>query len=209
MVISKFAKIGELPPTNGKKHSGRTINDARRIGSPSPSENFFKAWGSQMQQTRKGNRWHLGMKLRIRANSKPNLIHCVSTTVDNVHNKKEVSNLLCGKETPLYCDSAYRAKTQREWLKQIALRAKDFINKLTSKNLPQTDADKATRRRKPYIQAKVEHPFLIINRPRVLSRGAITDWLKCQSGLCDASCSTFSNGDCYSPHQRLQRSVKT
>jgi hypothetical protein len=57
-------------------------------------------------------------------------------------------NLLHGGEPRFYGDSAYRGKAQRERLKDIAPKAKDFTNKRAYKNRPLTDADKATNRRK-------------------------------------------------------------
>ena len=48
---------------------------------------------------------------------------------------------------------------QKEVLKQIAPKARDFTNKRASRNTPLTDADKETNRRKSQVRAKVEHPF--------------------------------------------------
>ena len=76
----------------------------------------------------------------------------------------EVPNLLHGGETRFYGDSAYRGKAQRERLKDIAPKAKDFTNKRAYKNRPLTDADKATNRRKSSVRSKVEHPFLTLKR---------------------------------------------
>ena len=59
-------------------------------------------------------------------------------------------------------DSAYRGHKQRERLKQIAPKAKDFTNKRAHKNRPLSDADKQTNRRKSAVRAKVEHPFLTL-----------------------------------------------
>ena len=69
-----------------------------------------------------------------------------------------------GAETRFYGDSAYRGKAQRERLKEIAPRAKDFTNKRAYRNTPLTEADKATNRRKSSVRSKVEHPFLTLKR---------------------------------------------
>ena len=117
-----------------------------------------------MHQTKKGNDWHFGMKLHIGADSKTGLVHSASVTAANVHDSHEVPNLLHGGETRFYGDSAYRGKAQRERLKAIAPKAKDFTNKRAYKNRPLTDADKATNRRKSSVRSKVEHPFLTLKR---------------------------------------------
>ena len=53
---------------------------------------------------------------------------------------------------------------QRERLKEIAPKAKDFTNKPAYKNRPLSDADKQTNRHKSSVRAKVEHPFLTLKR---------------------------------------------
>ena len=59
---------------------------------------------------------------------------------------------------------AYRGKQQRERLKDIAPKAKDFTNKRAYRNQPLTEADKDTNRRKSSARSKVEHPFLTLKR---------------------------------------------
>lgn len=159
-----FAKVGELLLTNGMKLSGGTIVDATLIAAPPSTKNKDKSRDPEMHQVKKGNEWHFGMKLHIGADSKTGLVHSASVTAANVHDSHEVPNLLHGKETRLYGDSAYRGKAQRERLKKIAPKAKDFTNKRAYRNRPLTDADKATNRRKSSVRSKVEHPFLTLKR---------------------------------------------
>ena len=159
-----FAKIGELLLANGMKLSGGTIVDATLIAAPPSTKNQEKSRDPEMHQAKKGNEWHFGMKLHIGADSATGLVHSASVTAANVHDSHEVSNLLHGNETRFYGDCAYRGKEQRERLKVIAPKAKDFTNKRAYKNRPLTDADKATNRRKSSVRSKVEHPFLTIKR---------------------------------------------
>jgi len=69
-----------------------------------------------------------------------------------------------------YGDSAYRGKAQRERLKSIAPKAKDFLNpcldtnRRAYRNAPLSEADKETNRRKSAVRSKVEHPFLTLKR---------------------------------------------
>jgi IS5 family transposase len=159
-----FAKVGELLMANGMRLSGGTIVDATLIAAPPSTKNKDKSRDPEMHQTKKGNEWHFGMKLHIGADSKTGLVHSASVTAANVHDSQEVPNLLHGKETRLYGDSAYRGKAQRERLKTIAPKANDFTNKRAYKNRPLTEADKATNRRKSSVRSKVEHPFLTLKR---------------------------------------------
>ncbi len=159
-----FAKIGELLLANGMKLSGGTIVDASLIAAPPSTKNQDKTRDPEMHQAKKGNEWHFGMKLHIGTDSATGLVHSASVTAANVHDSHEVPNLLHGEETRFYGDSAYRGKAQRERLKVIAPKAKDFTNKRAYRNSPLTEADKATNRRKSSVRSKVEHPFLTIKR---------------------------------------------
>ena len=159
-----FAKVGELLMANGMRLSGGTIVDATLIAAPPSTKNQDKARDPEMHQTKKGKDWHFGMKVHIGADSKTGLVHSASVTAANVHDSHEVPNLLHGQETRFYGDSAYRGKAQRERLRELAPKAKDFTNKRAYKNRPLTEADKATNRRKSSIRSKVEHPFLTLKR---------------------------------------------
>jgi IS5 family transposase len=159
-----FGKVGQLLMANGMKLSGGTIVDATLIAAPPSIKNEDKARDPEMHQTKKGNQWHFGMKLHIGADSRTGLVHSASVTAANVHDSAEVPNLLHGQETRLYGDSAYRGKAQRERLKALAPKARDFTNKRAYRNAPLSDADRETNRRKSSVRSKVEHPFLVIKR---------------------------------------------
>ena len=159
-----FAKVGELLMRQGVRLSGGTIVDATLIAAPPSVKNRDKARDPEMHQTKKGNEWHFGMKVHIGTDSKTGLIHSASVTAANVHDSHEVPNLLHGDETRFYGDSAYRGKAQRERLRKIAPKAKDFTNRRAYRNAPLTEADKETNRRKSAVRSKVEHPFLTLKR---------------------------------------------
>jgi IS5 family transposase len=159
-----FAKVGELLQRNGLRLSGGTIVDATLIAAPPSTKNRDKARDPEMHQTKKGNQWHFGMKVHIGVDSQSGLIHSASVTAANVHDRHEVPNLLHGAETRFYGDSAYRGREQRERLRQLAPKAKDFTNKRSYRNAPLTDADRETNRRKSGVRSKVEHPFLTLKR---------------------------------------------
>ena len=159
-----FAKVGELLLANGMRLSGGTIVDATLIAAPPSIKNEEKARDPEMHQTKKGHQWHFGMKVHVGADSKTGLIYSATVTAANVHDSQQVEHLLHGNETRFYGDSAYRGKAQRERLRELAPNAKDFTNKRAYRNVPLTDADKETNRRKSSIRAKVEHPFLILKR---------------------------------------------
>jgi IS5 family transposase len=159
-----FAKVGELLQENGLKFSGGTIVDATLIEAPSSTKNREKARDPERHSTKKGNQWHFGMKVHIGSDSRTGIVHHARVTAAHVHDRHEVPNLLFGDETRFYGDSAYRGKAQRQRLRELAPRAKDFTNKRAYRNRPLSEADKATNRRKSKVRAKVEHPFLTLKR---------------------------------------------
>jgi len=159
-----FAKVGELLLANGMRLSGGTIVDATLIAAPPSTKNQDKSRDPEMHQTKKGNQWHFGMKLHIGADSRTGLVHSASVTAANIHDRHQVPHLLHGGETRVYGDSAYRGKEQRERLRELAPKAKDFTNKRAYKNHPLSEADKATNRRQSSVRSKVKHPFLTLKR---------------------------------------------
>ena len=159
-----FAKVGELLLANGMKLSGGTIVDATLITAPPSTKNQEQSRDPEMHQSKKGNQWYFGMKLHIGADSHSGLVHSASVTTANVHDSQELPNLLHGRETRLYGDSAYRGKKQRARLKETAPRAKDFTNKPAHRHRSLSDAEQRANRRKSAVRSKVEHPFLTLKR---------------------------------------------
>ena len=95
-----------------------------------------------MHQTRKGNEWHLGMKVRIGVDDILGLIHSINTTAANVYDIVPTDKLLHGEEQRVFSDA--------NWF--IAARPG------TRNTL---DADKKI---KVSVRANVEHLFRHIKR---------------------------------------------
>ena len=159
-----FAKVGELLLAQGVKLCGGTIVDATLIAAAPSTKNRDKSRDPEMHQAKKANQWHFGMKVHIGVDSQSGLVHSASVTAANVHDSQALPALLRGDETRLYGDSAYRGAKQREQLKAMAPKARDFTNKRAYRNRPLSEADKRTNRRKSSVRAKVEHPFLTLKR---------------------------------------------
>ncbi len=146
----------------GLKVSGGTIVDATIISAPSSTKNKAKQRDPEMHQTKKGNQWYFGMKGHIGVDSRTKLIHSVSTTAANVHDSRQLGELLHGKETRVWGDSAYRR--QGEVIAEKAPAALDFTNEKGTRNRPLSEEQKAHNHTKSKVRAKVEHPFLVIKR---------------------------------------------
>jgi IS5 family transposase len=152
-----FIEVNRHLASRGLTVSGGTIVDATIIAAPSSTKNEQKARDPEMHQTKKGNQWYFGAKAHIGVDSRHKLVHSVVVTAANVHDSKVLPELLHGKETRVYGDSAYVG--QREVIRKRAPKAKDFTNKRAYRNRPLTEADKDTNRRKSRVRSRCEHVF--------------------------------------------------
>ena len=157
-----FELINAYLQENGLKVSTGTIVDATIIDAPSSTKNKEKARDPKMHQTKKGNQWYFGMKGHIGVDSQTKLIHSVAATAANVHDSQIMGDLLHGKETRVWGDSAYAG--QGDTIREHAPDAKDFTNQKGSRNHPLSDDEKSRNKTKSKVRAKVEHPFLILKQ---------------------------------------------
>lgn len=157
-----FAMIHEFLVRRGVAVQGgkMTMVDATIIKASMSTKNKDKTRDPDMRFTKKGGQLHYGMKTHIGADTKTGLVHSVSFTAANAHDSTEIPNLLHGKETRVYGDSAYTGKKQT--ILAAAPNAKDFTNQRGRRNHPLTDKEKLRNRAKSRTRAKVEHPFRIL-----------------------------------------------
>jgi len=144
------------------KVSSGTIVDATIISAPSSAKNKDGERDPEMNQVKKGNEWHFGMKMHIGVDSRSGLIHSVKSTSANVHDSQVIEDLLHGEETRVWGDSAYIG--QREKILNKAPHAQDFTNKRGARGRRLSERDKQQNTTKSKVRARVEHPFLIGKR---------------------------------------------
>ena len=180
-----FERVNRHLASRGLTVAGGTIVDATIIAAPSSTKNKAKARDPEMHQTRKGQQWYFGMKLHIGVDSKTKLIHSMTTTAANVHDGKELGNLLHGGETRVYGDQAYRG--QRAVIREHAPSAKDFTNKRYRHGGVVDEVERGKNRTKSGVRAKVEHPFRVLKgvfglvkvRYRGLAKNTQRLWVSC------------------------------
>ena len=182
-----FARIGEYLTKQGLQVSRGTIVDATIISAPSSTKNRTKERDPEMHQTKKGNQWYFGMKAHIGVDSQTKLIHSVAATAANVHDSQALPELLHGQETRVWGDSAYSG--QRDAIRQLAPRAKSFVQTKAHRHRPLSEEERDRNRTKSKVRAKVEQAFLVIKRifgwAKVRYRGLAknTHWLQISCGL--------------------------
>ena len=157
-----FVLIGEYLAENGLKVSTGTIVDATIISAPSSTKNKNRARDPDMHQTRKGNQWYFGMKGHIGVDSRTRLIHSAAATPANVHDSQVLGDLLHGKETRVWGDSAYTG--QGDTIRAHAPRAQDLTHRRGRRGHPLSERERAVNRRKSQVRARVEHPFLVLKQ---------------------------------------------
>ena len=115
-----------------------------------------------MHQTRKGLRWHFGMKLHIGVDKDTGLAHRAVVTAANVHDKHPLPDLLHGQETEVYGDSAYTS--QQALIASKAPNARDATNQRARPGGPGEEIARLINRSKSRVRSKVEHVFAVVKR---------------------------------------------
>jgi transposase, IS5 family len=159
-----LARVNKGLRAAGIEVGGGTIVDATIIAAPTSTKNKTKARDPEMHQTKKGNQWYFGMKLHIGADSQSGAVHSADVTAANTHDSQMLGELMHGKETRLYGDSAYRGEKQRAAMREMAPDVKDFTNERAYRNRPLKKQQKQKNTRKSSVRAKVEYVFLVIKK---------------------------------------------
>lgn len=157
-----FDEVARHLQAQGLKVASGTIVDATIINAPSSTKNEAGERDPQMKQTKKGNQWYFGMKAHVGVDSKLKLIHSVVTTPANVHDSQVLGQLLHGKETRVWGDSAYTG--QSKVIRSVAPKALDFTQTKASRHQRLSAIERSNNRNKSRVRAKGEHPFLVIKR---------------------------------------------
>jgi IS5 family transposase len=144
----------------GFKVSTGTIVDATIISAPSSTKNQDGERDPEMHQTKKGNEWYFGMKAHIGVDSATKIIHSVAATAANVHDSRLLPELLHGKETRVWGDSAYQG--QGDVIRAAAPHAKDFTHRRYRYRGRVDEVERRKNRTKSRVRARGEHPFLIL-----------------------------------------------
>jgi IS5 family transposase len=147
-----------------------TVVDATLIAAPSSTKNQSGERDPEMNQAKKGNQWHFGMKAHAGVDADSGLVHSVATTAANAHDVTQAHALLHGQETDVFADSGYRGVEKR---KEVQAKHPDVnwhIAMMPSKrmamdkNTPMGAILEKLEQTKASIRAKVEHPFRVIKR---------------------------------------------
>lgn len=157
-----FEAVGRHLQAQGLRVSHGTIVDATIIAAPSSTKNAAGQRDPEMHQTQKGRQWHFGMKAHIGVDARTKLIHSAAATPAHVHDKHLLGQLLHGRETRVWGDSAYQG--QGEAIRAAAPAARDLTHRRVRRGGRIDEAERAKNRAKSRVRAKVEHAFAVLKR---------------------------------------------
>ena len=157
-----FRTVNEHLKEKGLRVSTGTIVDATILHAATSTKNKARQRDPEMHSTRKGKQWYFGMKAHVGVDSRTKQIHSVVATAANVHDSQKLGELLHGRETRVWGDSAYVG--QGQVLRERAPGAQDFIHRKGRRNRPLTEDERRGNRTKSHVRAKVEHVFGVMKR---------------------------------------------
>ena len=157
-----FQEIGRYLQSRGMKVSSGTIVDATIINAPSSTKNASGERDPEMRQTKKGNQWFFGMKGHVGIDKKTKLIHSVAASAANVRDSNLLPELLHGRETHVWGDSAYAG--QSEMIEALAPAAKDLTQKRGRGYKYLKPRQRIINRARSRVRARVEHTIGVIKR---------------------------------------------
>jgi IS5 family transposase len=105
--IQLLATINATLIAKGLMLKTGTVVDATLITVPISTKNRTVERAPQMNQTKKGNRWHFGMKAHIGVDVDSCLVHTFIGTAVNVNNITQDHGLLHGEEKVAFADDGY------------------------------------------------------------------------------------------------------
>jgi len=155
-----FLMINQLMESKGLILKKGTVIDATIISAPSSTKNKSKSRDPDMSSTKKGSKWHFGMKAHIGVDADTGVIHSLSTTTAKTSDIAMFKSCLHGEEKAKFGDKGYYDET----LKKEA-RSNGVYWGILDKNKinhPLSNSQHKHNHVKASIRAKVEFPFRVL-----------------------------------------------
>ena len=156
-----FAAVASLLEERRLLLRSGTIVDATIIAAPSSTKNAEAARDPEMKQTRKGNRWHFGMKLHIGAD-KRGIIHTVTATHAGAADISQLPALLHGREREIFGDRAYGKEADRQAFAAQGVHYR--INRRPGARRPLSERWRLINRARSRTRACGEHAFRVVKQ---------------------------------------------
>jgi len=139
---------------------GGSIVDASIISAPSSTKNREKKRDTKMSSTRKGNKWHFGMKVHVGVDAKSGLVHTVEVTTAKDHDVTVLPNLVREDDQALFGDKGYFSDNLKREAREDGVYWGVLEKRKRGKGL--SSSQKKRNKKHASIRAKVEHCFRVI-----------------------------------------------
>jgi IS5 family transposase len=157
-----FAEINAVLAEAGLLVGTGTIVDATLVAAPPSTKNRDRARDPEMQQTRKGNQWHFGMKAHTGTDAGSGVVHTVVATAANVHDSTVLGELLHGDEQAVIADSAYQSQEAAQMARAAGIDWR--VCERATRSKPLTAKQKKRNRTISRVRAFGEHPYRIVKQ---------------------------------------------
>lgn len=137
-----------------------TIVDATIISASSSTKNNDKKRDPEMSSTKKGDKWHFGMKAHIGVDSKIGIVHTLETSTAKVHDSVVMEELLHGEEKAVFGDKGYANKEAKKQAREKGI-FWGILDK-ARRNQALSSSQQKKNKKLSRIRAIVEHPFQVI-----------------------------------------------
>jgi IS5 family transposase len=154
-----FAEVRTLLEERRLLLKSGTIVDATIIEAPPSTKNAEQARDPEMQQTRKGNEWHFGMKAHV-GTDKRGIVHSLVTTPAGTADITQMHQLLHGQEQEVFGDQAYWSEAHRQSARAAGIRYR--INRRGTRSKPLTDHQRFINQIRSRARARGEHAFHVV-----------------------------------------------
>lgn len=156
-----FAEIRALLEEKRLLLKAGTIVDATIIAAPPSTKNAAKGRDPEMHQTRKGRRWHFGMKAHV-GTDKRGIVHSLATTDAAAADITQMHKLLHGEESEMFGNQAYWSGEHRKSATARGIRC--GINRRGTRARPLTDHQRFVNQVRSKARARGEHAFHVVKR---------------------------------------------
>lgn len=160
------ASFVDVPRQRNSREENATIKNGQIPEEWQTPENQAKLEqkDTDARWAKKGNEIHYGYKDHAKVDKDSKIITDFTVTSAEVHDSKEIVDLIDEKDEVIYADSAYTGETLQEEMRKKNETVELEINEKGYKNKPLTDEQKANNRKKSKVRARVEHVFGYITR---------------------------------------------
>lgn len=137
-----------------------TIVDATIVAASSSTKNNEKKRDPEMSSTKKGDKWHFGMKAHIGVDSKIGIVHTLETSTAKVHDSVVMEELLHGEEKAVFGDKGYANNEAKKQAREKGI-FWGILDK-ARRNQALSSSQQKKNKKLSRVRAIVEHPFQVI-----------------------------------------------